>query len=153
MESAMGAKDVVKAEKNEKKELRVVAREGAKLLLAIERAAEAARAAGKADLERLKTMDGVLPYVFERLSANDYGSPEDIFHELDDDRLINLVGFSAGKARQLRFNAAVAMNTLTGGLVPVTYKALSEPEARDAQAYDAAAVAPAAAAEATAAEA
>ena len=140
------AKDVVKAEKNEKKELRVVAREGAKLLLAIERAAEAARAAGTADLERMKTMEGVLPYVFERLSANDYGSPEDIFHELDDDRLINLVGLSAGKARQLRYNAAVAMNALTGGVVPVTAKPLSEPEARDAQAFDAAAIAAAIAA-------
>ena len=132
------AKDVVKAEKSEKKELRAVAREGGKLLLAIERAGEAARASGTADLDRLKKMDGVMPYVFERLTANDYGSPEDIYFEMDDDRLVHLVGFSAGKARQLRYAAAVAMNQLTAGVVPVTQKPLSDPEARDAQAYDAA---------------
>ena len=132
------AKDVVKAEKSEKKELRAVAREGGKLLLAIERAGEAARASGTADLDRLKKMDGVLPYVFERLSNNDYGSPEDIYFEMDEDRLVHLVGFSTGKARQLRYNAAVAMNQLTAGVVPVTQKPLSDPEARDAQAYDAA---------------
>ncbi|HEY1097416.1 MAG TPA: transcription termination factor NusA [Myxococcota bacterium] len=132
------AKDVVKAEKSEKKELRAVARENARLLLAIERASEEARAAGKADVERLKEMDGVLPYIVERLTTNLYESPEDIFHELDDDRLIHLVGLSAGKARQLRHASAVAVNKLTNGLVPLSDKALSEPELRDAQAFDAA---------------
>ncbi len=132
------AKDVVKAEKGEKKELRAVARENARLLLAIERASEEARAAGKQDLERLKAMDGALPYVIERLTANLYESPEDIFYELDDDRLIHLVGFSAGKARQLRHASAIAVNALTNGLVPLVDKPLSEPELRDAQAFDAA---------------
>ena len=133
----LSAKDVVKAEKGEKKELRAVAREGAKLLLAIERASQEARTAGKTDVERLKEMDGVLPYVVERLTANLYDSPEDIFHEFDDQRLIQLVGFSAGKARQLRHASAIAINKLTNGVVPLTDKPLSEPETRDAQAFDA----------------
>lgn len=132
------AKDVVKAEKNEKKELRAVAREGAKLLLAIERAGQEARTAGKTDLERLKALDGALPYAVERLTTHLYESPEDIFFDLDDERLVHLCGFSAGKARQLRHAAAVAVSALTAGFVPVIDKALSEPEARDAQAFDAA---------------
>jgi N utilization substance protein A len=128
------AKDVVKAEKAEKKELRTVARKDAALLQAVQNAAEKA-APG---LERLKTLEGVLPYVFTRLQEAMYESPEDIYFESDDERLVNVAGFSAGKARQLRYAAAVAVNALTGGVCPVTEKPLSDPEARDAQQYDAA---------------
>jgi N utilization substance protein A len=128
------AKDVVKAEKAEKKELRTVARKDAALLQAVQNAAEKA-APG---LERLKTLEGVLPYVFTRLQEAMYESPEDIYFEADDERLVNVAGFSAGKARQLRYAAAVAVNALTGGVCPVTEKPLSDPEARDAQQYDAA---------------
>jgi N utilization substance protein A len=128
------AKDVVKAEKAEKKELRTVARKDAALLQAVQNAAEKA-APG---LERLKAMEGVLPYVFTRLQESMYESPEDIYFESDDERLINVAGFSAGKARQLRYAAAVAINVLTGGACPVNEKPLSDPEARDAQQYDAA---------------
>jgi len=128
------AKDVVKAEKAEKKELRVVARKDAALLQAVQNAAEKA-APG---LERLKILEGVLPYVFTRLQEAMYEAPEDIYFEFDDERLVNVAGFSAGKARQLRYAAAVAVNALTSGVCPVNEKPLSDPEARDAQQYDAA---------------
>jgi N utilization substance protein A len=128
------AKEVVKAEKAEKKELRAVARKDAALLQAVQNAAEKA-APG---LERLKAMEGVLPYAFARLQEAMYESPEDIYFESDDERLINVAGFSAGKARQLRYAAAVAVSALTNGACPVTEKPLSDPEARDAQQYDAA---------------
>jgi N utilization substance protein A len=128
------ARDVVKAEKAEKKSLRTVAREDARLLQAVQNAAEKA-APGS---ERLKALDGVLPYVFERLQDAMYESPEDIYFESDDERLVNVAGFSAGKARQLRYAAAQAINALTGGICPVKEKPLSDPEARDAQQYDAA---------------
>ncbi|MDP2340329.1 MAG: transcription termination factor NusA [Deltaproteobacteria bacterium] len=140
------AKDVVKAEKSEKLEVRELARGDARILLAIERACEATRAAGKTDLERLKALDGVLPYVIERLQAALYDAPEDLYFEHDDERLINVGGFSAGKARQLKYAASLAVNALTNGVAPILAKPLSEPEARDAQSYDAAqtAVVPAA---------
>ena len=130
------AKDVVKAERSEKKELRAAAREDGKLLLAVEAAAVAARESGLTDHERLAAVDGMLPYVLERLEANLYEAPEDIYYEIDDDRLIHLVGVSAGKARQLRYAANVSINAFTKGLVPMTEKPLSEPEERDAQLYD-----------------
>ncbi len=133
------AKDVVKAEKLEKKELRAIAKEGAKLLLAVERAAEATRAAGTSDLDRLKALEGVSPALYERLVQHDYNAPEDVIYEPDEDRLVGLAGLSQGKARQIRYAAAVALNALTNGLVPVTEKPLSEPEQRDAAAYDSAA--------------
>jgi N utilization substance protein A len=128
------AKDVVKAEKAEKKGLRAAAREDARLLQAVLNAAGQA----KPGLERLEAMDGVLPYAFERLKEAMYESPEDVYFESDDERLINVAGFSAGKARQLRFAAAQAVHALTGGICPLNEKPLSDPELRDAQQYDAA---------------
>ena len=79
-----------------------------------------------------------------------YDAPEDLYFELDDERLVNLAGFSPGKARQLKWAASNAVSTLTGGVAPVTAKPLSEPEARDAQQYDATVAAAAVAAAAAA---
>ena len=136
------AKDVVKAEKSEKLEVREHARGDARILLAIERAGEATRAAGQTDLDRLKALDGALPYVIERLQTAMYDAPEDIYFEGEDERLVNVAGFSPGKARQLKYAASLAVNALTGGVAPITAKPLSEPEARDAQQYDAVQLAP-----------
>jgi transcription termination/antitermination protein NusA len=132
------AKAVVKAERTEKVAERGRARDRAKLLLAIETAGAAARAKGVADLDRLKTIDGMQPYVLSRLTEAMYESPEDIYFDDDIDRLVGLVGLSAGKARQLRRGANVAVNEFTAGLVPVDEKPLSDPEKRDAEQFDAA---------------
>ena len=136
------AKDVVKAEKNEKLEVRELARGDARILLAIERAAETQRIAGNSDLDRLKAVHGVLPYVIERLQTAMYDAPEDIYFEIDEERLARLGGFSPAKARQLKYAASVAVNALSNGAALITAKPLSEPEARDVQQYDAAQSAP-----------
>ena len=136
------AKDVVKAEKNEKLEVRELARGDARILLAIERAAETQRIAGNSDLDRLKAVHGVLPYVIERLQTAMYDAPEDIYFEIDEERLVRLGGFSPAKARQLKYAASVAVNALSNGAALITAKPLSEPEARDVQQYDAAQSAP-----------
>jgi N utilization substance protein A len=130
------AKEVVKAEGAEKDELRAAARREAKILLGIERAAHEQRLAGKLDEQRLAELDGVQPYVLERLKEAFFTAPEDIYYEEDIDRLVNIAGFSPGKARQLKVAAAAAVNKLTNGLAPNNEKPLSEPEARDAQQYD-----------------
>lgn len=130
------AKDVVKAEANEKKEERNRAREAARILLAVERACEKERADGKADKDRLLGLEGVRPYVIERLAAGFYEAPEDLFFEEDVERLVGISGFSPGKARQLKFAAANYVHDLTKGAVPLNEKPLSEPELRDANQYD-----------------
>ena len=129
------AKEVVKVEAGEKNALRAVAREGARMLLVIERAASEARA-GKEDAARLAEVEGVLPYTLPRLLLAFISSPEDLYFEDEIDRLVNIAGFSPGKARQLKVAAAVAVEKLTKGTVPNKEKPLSEPEARDAQAFD-----------------
>jgi hypothetical protein len=130
------AREVVKQEALEKDELRAAARRGAKILLGVERAAQEQRLAGKTDEQRLAELEGVQPYVLERLREANFTAPEDLYYEEDIDRLVNIAGFSPGKARQLKVNAAAAVHALTGGLAPNNEKPLSEPEARDAQQYD-----------------
>jgi transcription termination/antitermination protein NusA len=130
------AKAVVKAEKTEKAAERLKARERARLLMAIETCSSEARAKGVTDLERLQAMEGMLPYALVRLQDAMYESPEDIYFDDDIDRLVGLVGFSAGKARQLRRAANVSVHALTKEVVPVDEKPLSEPEKRDAEQFD-----------------
>ena len=130
------AKEVVKVEAVEKDALRKAARDGARVLLAIERAAHEQRTAGKTDELRLAEVEGVQSYVLERLKEATYTAPEDLYYEDDVERLVNIAGFSPGKARQLKVNAANAVNKLTKGIAPNNEKPLSEPEARDAQQYD-----------------
>ena len=91
---------------------------------------------GKTDDERLAELEGVQPYVLERLKEAFVTSPEDLYYEDDVERLVNIAGFSPGKARQLKVNAAHAVNKLTNGMAPINEKPLSEPETRDAQQYD-----------------
>jgi transcription termination/antitermination protein NusA len=130
------AKEVVRAEGEEKNAVRMQARADAKVLLAIERAAHEQRLKGKTDEQRLAEVEGVKPYVLERLKEALYTAPEDLYYEEDVERLVSVAGFSPGKARQLKHNAAEAMGVLTNGLAPQNEKPLSEPEARDAQQYD-----------------
>ena len=130
------AQAVVKAEAGEKLALRAAAREDARVLLTIERAAHDSRLAGKSDEARLAEVEGVRPYVLERLKEAFYTSPEDLYFEDDVERLVNVAGFSPGKARQLKFAAGETMAVLSKGLAKQNEKPLSEPEQRDAQAYD-----------------
>ena len=130
------AQAVVKAEAGEKLALRAAAREDARVLLTNERAAHDSRLAGKSDEARLAEVEGVRPYVLERLKEAFYTSPEDLYFEDDVERLVNVAGFSPGKARQLKFAAGETMAVLSKGLAKQNEKPLSEPEQRDAQAYD-----------------
>ena len=130
------AQAVVKAEAGEKLALRAAAREDARVLLTIERAAHDSRLAGQSDEARLAEVEGVRPYVLERLKEAFYTSPEDLYFEDDVERLVNVAGFSPGKARQLKFAAGETMAVLSKGLAKQNEKPLSEPEQRDAQAYD-----------------
>ena len=130
------AKAVVKAEAGEQQALRDAAREDARVLLAIERAAHDARLAGRTDEARLGEVEGVKDYVLARLKEALYTAPEDLYFEDDVERLVSVAGFSPGKARQLKFAAGEAVGTLTKGLAKQNEKPLSEPELRDAQAYD-----------------
>ncbi|OGQ25679.1 MAG: hypothetical protein A2138_22805 [Deltaproteobacteria bacterium RBG_16_71_12] len=132
----LAAKAVVKAEAGEKQALRDAAREDARVLLTIERAAHEARLAGKSDEVRLGEVEGIKPYVLGRLKEALYTSPEDLYFEDDIERLVNVAGFSPGKARQIKFAAGEAMVLLTKGAAKQNEKPLSEPELRDAQAYD-----------------
>ncbi|HEY4223814.1 MAG TPA: transcription termination factor NusA, partial [Myxococcota bacterium] len=75
------AKDVTKQEAEEKNVLRATAREGARVLLAIERAAHEQRAAGQTDEIRLLALEGVQPYVKARLNEAFYTAPEDLYFE------------------------------------------------------------------------
>ncbi len=130
------AQAVVKAEAGEKQALRDAAREDARVLLAIERAAHDARLAGRSDEARLADVEGVKDYVLSRLKEALYTAPEDLYFEDDVERLVSVAGFSPGKARQLKFAAGEAVGVLTKGLAKQNEKPLSEPETRDAQAYD-----------------
>ncbi len=130
------AKEVTKQEAAEKNELRQAARAQAKVLLSIERAGHEQRLAGTTDEQRLSAVEGVQPYVLERLRDAFYAAPEDLYFEDDVERLVGIAGFSAGKARQLKVAAAAAVQELTKGVAPNNEKPLSEPEARDAQQYD-----------------
>jgi hypothetical protein len=130
------AREVVKAELAEKNQLRVTARHDARVLLAVERAAHEQRLAGKTDESRLEQLEGVQGYVLERLKEANFMAPEDLYFEEDIDRLVNIAGFSPGKARQLKVSAASAVHAMTKGAAPNKEKPLSEPEARDAQQYD-----------------
>jgi N utilization substance protein A len=130
------ARNVVEAEHAERNALRVRARDDARVLLTIERCAEKLRADGKKDAERLTLIGGVEEYVLPRLVEAFYNSPEDIYFEDDIERLVAVAGFSPGKARQIKYGAALVVNAATGGAAPVNEKPLSEPEQRDAQQYD-----------------
>jgi transcription termination/antitermination protein NusA len=131
-----GARKVVDTEREEKQELRRVAREGGRVLLAIERNVEQDRGKGMTPEQRLRSLEGVQDYVIPRLHEAFYFEPEDIYFDDDVERLVAVAGLSPGKARQIKFAAAKYVNQVTGGLAPINEKVLSEPEQRDAQQYD-----------------
>jgi len=131
-----GAREVVKVEEREKEALRQKARDDAKLLLLIADKLDAMNAAGKNGVDRLKALDGAHDYVIQRLTDALYESPEDIYYDEDIDRLVGVVGFSPGKARQLKYAADLAVHADTDKAAPVREKPLSEPELRDAEQYD-----------------
>jgi N utilization substance protein A len=130
------AREVVKTEEKEKEALRQKARDDAKLLLLIADKLAAIEASGRSGLDRLKKLDGAHDYVLTRLTDALYESPEDLYYDEDIDRLVAVVGFSPGKARQLKYAADLAVNVDTDGAAPVREKPLSEPELRDAEQYD-----------------
>jgi N utilization substance protein A len=130
------AREVVKTEEKEKEALRQKARDDAKLLLLIADKLTAIEASGRLGLDRLKKLDGAQDYVIQRLTDALYESPEDLYYDEDIDRLVAVVGFSPGKARQLKYAADLMVNADTDGAAPVREKPLSEPEMRDAEQYD-----------------
>ena len=130
------AAKVVELELSERQQKRDRAREYAKVLLTIEGNAQAARAAGRSDEERLRELEGVHDYVVSRLIEAHYLDPEDIYFEDEPERLVSVAGLSPGKARQIRYNAALYLQKTTDGLAPLNEKPLAEPELRDAEHYD-----------------
>ncbi len=126
------ASNVVKVEADEAEQLRKVARAGAEVLLLIETASQEANNG----LERLKALEGVEDYVYERLVEALYEDPEDLYFDDDIERLVNHVGLSPGKARQIRRSACLHVMEMSGGKAPENEKELSEPEQRDAEQYD-----------------
>ena len=127
---------MVSLESEERGQRRERARDYARVLLAIEAFAEKEVAEGRSDESRLAGLDGVADYVLARLQEANYGAPEDLYYEDDPERLVEVAGFSPGKARQIRYNAAEYLNRVTGGVAPVNEKPLAEPEVRDAELYD-----------------
>jgi len=130
------AKDVVRLEKEEKKQERADAREAAKVLMAVEDIANAAAEAGTTGRQRYEAMN-MQAYVVDRLIEAGYEDPEDVYFDETIDRLIDVVGFSPGKARQVRFNISAKLAEATDGKAPNNEHELSEPEMRDAEQYDA----------------
>jgi N utilization substance protein A len=130
------ALNVVSLESEERGQRRERAREYARVLLAIEAFAEKELAEGRSDESRLAGLDGVADYVLARLKEANYGAPEDLYYEEDPEHLVEMAGFSPGKARQIRYSAAEYLNQATGGIAPVNEKPLAEPEIRDAELYD-----------------
>ena len=130
------ALNVVSLESEERGQRRERARDYARVLLAIETFAEKELAEGRSDESRLAGLDGVADYVLARLKEANYGAPEDLYYEDDPEHLVEMAGFSPGKARQIRYSAAEYLNQATGGVAPVNEKPLAEPEIRDAELYD-----------------
>jgi hypothetical protein len=130
------ALNVVSLESEERGQRRERARDYARVLLAIEAFAEKELAEGRSDESRLAGLDGVADYVLARLKEANYGAPEDLYYEEDPEHLVEMAGFSPGKARQIRYSAAEYLNQATGGIAPVNEKPLAEPEIRDAELYD-----------------
>ena len=132
-----GAIKVIEMEANEAVERRAQAREVARVLLAVESAAASSRDNGVLDTDRMAKVEALKPYVIERLTSNFYESLEDIYYDDDIDRLVESVGLSAGKARQVRVEVEKFIHEATNKLAPLRERELAEPELRDAEQYDA----------------
>lgn len=132
-----GAEAVLVIEANEKEELANKARTDAEVLLCVSRAEIAFDEKGESGTDRMAALPGYSAFVMERLTASLYESPEDIYLEDDVERLVMIAGLSAGKARQVRYEAAKYVNGVTNGKAPINEKELAEPELRDVEQFDA----------------
>jgi len=131
------AQTVVEAEAREAGEERARAREDAKVLMAIDRAASAARERLGSDEARIRALDGVSEYVFARLAEAAYDDIEDFYLERDEERLVQIAGFSPAKAAALRLAAVKAVHDATDGLAPMNARELTDEERAGLEAYDA----------------
>ncbi len=134
------AKKVTELEVNEKSQERVVARDDAKVLLAVLRAADAERGTVdnplEADRARLGKLEGMSTVTLQRLVESGFDAPEDLYVERSALNVSAATGIPVGKAKQLCQAACQWAKDATKGLAPAWQDTPTKAELDEAKNFD-----------------
>jgi len=113
------------------------ARDDARVLMLIDDLATAELVRAGSEEARLRELAGLQEYALVRLKAAGYEAIEEIYLDLDEERLVRRAGFSTVKAIALRLAAANKIRTLTGGKAAINARELTAEEQAQLPTYDA----------------
>ncbi len=130
------AQKVMALEAEKAKEVLVELRGVGHQWLSLSRYVDEAAEKGESDETRMLQLDGVNETLAKRLAEFGYFGPDDLYFENEDERLVHLVELNPGKVQQLKYQANLWANKVTGGTVDILEEVPNDADLAEAALFD-----------------